>query len=1064
MLHRAHQAWQSPVVRRRVKWATAILVALNLIAWPIASYFITKPDEVRAATLTYVGGLVNSRAGSTGTSLALSLTALTGGISSAAAAGDLVIATCATGSVADRSIGISTPAGYTELQELYSNSTTDTSLSVNWKIMGSTPDTSVSCGPSGSTADAITGSVHVWRNIDPDNPFDVTETTATGTGTGRANPAPITPSTPGAIVLGIGAGAAATGAVYTSSDLSNFITRTSADTYDSFQGIGSYSWSSGTFDPAQFGGGTTGTGDSWAAVTLALKPRVDITVGTTGAQTANINIPSSNQYVGGSFTFIRDSGSANITQIIISDTGTVNASTNLSNLDLYYETAGTCTYDGTETLFGTAASFSSEAATVTGTMAVGTSQVCVYAVVDVGSGASDGETLEVEITDPSTHITVSDGYVAPSVPVDISGTTTLTMPNSSPVLNIDLPAIDTDIAEISNYTIQYDLSDADAGDTATVDFYYETDGNGAGGTAITACQNQAEGTNATCQFTPSSEGMALSTYYYIYGIASDSVNPDVLDVSSGRLRRNAAPTLTITDPDAAGDTVTQGQTYTIYFTLSDTDSVVTVDLYYDTDGSGLNGTAIAVCQNLSEATASCGWDTTGVSADTYYIYGRDVNDGINTEVTDYSPGEVTIQSINAAPNNPTSLDQMKTDNTDIPTGGWINETSVKFTAAASDTDNPDTLYLCIEKDALGTAFSNTEDLCGSGVAYSGSPVSVTVTITGITDATEYHWQARVKDAAGAYSSWVSHDTNLESERDFGIDTTSPTGGTVKDGAGADQDYNDGSLTQIAGNWTSTEPDPAASGLLRYDYAIRREADGYYWNVCTDSGGTWQSGENWCNNATSTSFTRNGMNLATGVNYYITLKAYDNAGNMATLSSDGQQVQPTLSFSISSSSVTFADLNNLNNWTDNEQTVVTTSTNASSGYTVTAYINSLLTSTAYPAQTIANFIGDNAPPASWADPDPWADICDNGSQYCGFGYTSSDNLVQGSDRFNGATEFAPYLTTGPGNVVADHTAAVNGSTGAISNEQFTITHRVSVAPSQAASIYQTLLTLIVTANF
>jgi hypothetical protein len=151
---------------------------------------------------------------------------------------------------------------------------------------------------------------------------------------------------------------------------------------------------------------------------------IDITVSSTGTQTASILSPSSNQYVGGAFTFVRDSGTANITQIVLSEQGSVNATAALSSARIYYETAATCTYDGTETLFGTAASFdASQKATVAGTMAVGTSQVCVYVVLDVSSGVQT-QTMEIEISNPSTEVTVSAGDVLPATVVAIAGTTT----------------------------------------------------------------------------------------------------------------------------------------------------------------------------------------------------------------------------------------------------------------------------------------------------------------------------------------------------------------------------------------------------------------------------------------------------------------------------------------------------------------------------------------------------------------------------------------------------------------------------------------------------------------
>ncbi|MDP2736929.1 MAG: hypothetical protein Q8O59_04105, partial [bacterium] len=154
-----------------------------------------------------------------------------------------------------------------------------------------------------------------------------------------------------------------------------------------------------------------------------------ITVGITGTQTATMNIPSTNQYVGGAFTFVRSGGTANVTSITISETdATLSAQTYLSNLDLYYETAATCTYDGTETLFGTDTAFdASEDAVITGTMAVGTSQVCVYAVLDVITGAPDADTFDLEITNPSTEVVVSAGDVSPATVVAISGATTLNL-------------------------------------------------------------------------------------------------------------------------------------------------------------------------------------------------------------------------------------------------------------------------------------------------------------------------------------------------------------------------------------------------------------------------------------------------------------------------------------------------------------------------------------------------------------------------------------------------------------------------------------------------------------
>jgi hypothetical protein len=357
----------------------------------------------------------------------------------------------------------------------------------------------------------------------------------------------------------------------------------------------------------------------------------------------------------------------------------------------------------------------------------------------------------------------------------------------------------------------------------------------------------------------------------------------------------------------------------------------------------------------------------------------------------------------------------------------------------------------VEKDNTGTNFSNTEDLCGSGVAYSGSGVTVEVTITGITDAAEYHWQARVKDAASAYSSWVSYGGNsdvITAARDFGVDTTAPTGGTAYDGTSGDQNYNDGSLTELSGNWTGFSS--GASGLNKYQYALRRASDNYYWNTGSN---TWQAGSSYVDNGTTTTATDTAMNLQTSTGYYVSVIAVDNAGNSSSpVSSDGQYVLETLSFSAGVSSVTFANLNNTNSWTDTQSSTLSTSTNASNGYSIKAYTSALFADITDAGNTVSNYSG------TWAVPTTWS-----GGTY-GFGYTSSDTSVEGSNRFLGATKFAGFTQSAPGDTVADHTDAVNGTTGAVVNEQFTVTYKAAVSPTQTAATYKTFVTYIVSANF
>lgn len=178
----------------------------------------------------------------------------------------------------------------------------------------------------------------------------------------------------------------------------------------------------------EFTNGDTGGADAihfdylWITITYTAPI---ITVSTGGTQTANVNLNSSDNLIG-YFTFVRNASSANVTSITVNEEGTVNANSHLSNLDIRYETAATCTYDGAETLFGTDTAFdASDIGVVTGTMSVGTSQICVYLVVDVSASATDLQTLDFQINDPSTEVVVASGTVTPGTAVAISGSTTL---------------------------------------------------------------------------------------------------------------------------------------------------------------------------------------------------------------------------------------------------------------------------------------------------------------------------------------------------------------------------------------------------------------------------------------------------------------------------------------------------------------------------------------------------------------------------------------------------------------------------------------------------------------
>ncbi len=222
--------------------------------------------------IQYVGGRTFAFAGTTDdVTISLSGT-LSGGLATSPSSGDVAIVYFGTGSTLDNELIVS---GYTEIVELYANSTFDTNLVVAYRILNLFTVGSVFLtGGSRNTSNAGAVAIQVWRGVDATTPLDVTRTTSTTTSSVLCNPPAITPITSGAIIVAGGAGAHNVGAeTFSSSDLTNFLTVGSGDTNDATIGLGYKVWTSGAFDPAQFTfGGTDSTTFSSASVTLALRP------------------------------------------------------------------------------------------------------------------------------------------------------------------------------------------------------------------------------------------------------------------------------------------------------------------------------------------------------------------------------------------------------------------------------------------------------------------------------------------------------------------------------------------------------------------------------------------------------------------------------------------------------------------------------------------------------------------------------------------------------------------------------------------------------------------------
>ena len=146
--------------------------------------------------------------------------------------------------------------------------------------------------------------------------------------------------------------------------------------------------------------------------------------------------------------------------------------------------------------------------------------------------------------------------------------------------------------------------------------------------------------------------------------------------------------------------------------------------------------------------------------------------------------------------------------------------------------------------------------------------------------------------------------------------------------------------------------------------------------------------------------------------------------------------PTLTFGLDTSSITFSNLNTGNSFTDaSKQTVLTTSTNAYNGYVIYAKETQPLS---YLTNTIADYGSPNSAPTAWSG--------------TGFGYSTTDNdLPTGgtNTRFNNGTNYAGF-TTSQQDPVADHTTVIQNPT--LTNESFTIKYEVAAPSTIAAGNY------------
>lgn len=229
--------------------------------------------------ISYVGGKLVKYTDGAGSG-STSLTDLTGGISSAAAAGDLIIVTLVNSSNSTRLVSMTvTTSGYADVNSGFANSTYDANIKMLYKLMGPTPDTSVAYTMTNSSSDVIGAFIQVFRGVDQVTPFSgVSSVVASQTNSADPNPGSITSNTKNSIVLV--ASTVATGASVTAPISQSYLTNAISDTWIR---NGSLFWSISSivgyverdatlYDPATMTTDASDTGTSWVSITAVIKP------------------------------------------------------------------------------------------------------------------------------------------------------------------------------------------------------------------------------------------------------------------------------------------------------------------------------------------------------------------------------------------------------------------------------------------------------------------------------------------------------------------------------------------------------------------------------------------------------------------------------------------------------------------------------------------------------------------------------------------------------------------------------------------------------------------------
>lgn len=156
--------------------------------------------------------------------------------------------------------------------DLFSTDNRVSNTGVFSKVMGATPDSSVTIHQAGAAA-GMGAAWAAYRGVDATTPHDAATTTAAGANTGQADPPSITTVTNNALVIAVGAGSSGSGPTLGAPSGYNGDSLHGAANTNAWCGIASKEVASaGAENPGIFSVSPDSNFNSWEAATIALRP------------------------------------------------------------------------------------------------------------------------------------------------------------------------------------------------------------------------------------------------------------------------------------------------------------------------------------------------------------------------------------------------------------------------------------------------------------------------------------------------------------------------------------------------------------------------------------------------------------------------------------------------------------------------------------------------------------------------------------------------------------------------------------------------------------------------